>query len=123
MNSAQVELSRKQFGTEMNLLTRYLHKNVVRLIGFSSDGPQLCLIYEYLQRGALSHRLDCKVCVYILMQLVSYLRSIYSYIPMFVVEQYFSSQLASPFVNRQRHRVCLRVSSHIISAASHTSRC
>ena len=61
LNPKQVELSRKQFGVEMNILTRYLHKNIVRLLGFSSDGPELCLIYEYMQNGALSHRLDCKV--------------------------------------------------------------
>jgi hypothetical protein len=60
LNPDQVKLSRKQFGVEMNILTRYLHKNVVRLLGFSSDGPELCLIYEYMQNGALSHRLDCK---------------------------------------------------------------
>jgi hypothetical protein len=60
LNAAQVALSRKQFGTEMHILTRYVHRNIVKLIGFSSDGPELCLIYEYMQRGALSHRLDCK---------------------------------------------------------------
>jgi interleukin-1 receptor-associated kinase 4 len=60
LNPAQVELSRKQFGTEMNILTRYVHVNIVRLIGFSSDGPELCLIYEFMRNGALSHRLDCK---------------------------------------------------------------
>ncbi|XP_062513803.1 uncharacterized protein LOC134189521 isoform X2 [Corticium candelabrum] len=60
LSAAQVALSRRQFGTEMNLLTRYLHKNIVRLLGFSSDGPELCLIYEYMEMGALSHRLDCK---------------------------------------------------------------
>ncbi|XP_062514697.1 uncharacterized protein LOC134190265 isoform X3 [Corticium candelabrum] len=60
LNPAQVKMSRKQFGTEMNVLTRYLHKNIIRLVGFSSDGPELCLIYEYMSRGPLSHRLDCK---------------------------------------------------------------
>ncbi|XP_062504565.1 uncharacterized protein LOC134181325 isoform X2 [Corticium candelabrum] len=60
LNPTQTKLSRKQFGVEMNILTRYVHPNVVRLLGFSSDGPELCLIYEYMERGALSHRLDCK---------------------------------------------------------------
>jgi hypothetical protein len=60
LNPAQVEISRKQFGIEMKILTQYIHKNIVHLVGFSSDGPELCLIYEYMQNGALSHRLDCK---------------------------------------------------------------
>eukprot|EP00118_Oscarella_pearsei_P011590 m.78674 g.78674 ORF g.78674 m.78674 type:complete len:1156 (+) comp36112_c0_seq4:156-3623(+) len=60
LNKAQKDLSKKQFETEMYILTRYFHKNVVHLIGFSSDGSELCLIYEYLSNGALSHRLDCK---------------------------------------------------------------
>jgi hypothetical protein len=60
LNPAQVELSRKQFGVELNLLTRYIHPNIVRLVAFSSDGPELCLVYEYMENGALSHRLDCK---------------------------------------------------------------
>eukprot|EP00118_Oscarella_pearsei_P022099 m.252116 g.252116 ORF g.252116 m.252116 type:complete len:1131 (+) comp40348_c0_seq1:689-4081(+) len=60
LNPAQIEMSRKQFGTEMFMLTRYLHENVVSLIGFSSDGPELCLVYEYMANGSLSHRLDCR---------------------------------------------------------------
>eukprot|EP00118_Oscarella_pearsei_P021359 m.239260 g.239260 ORF g.239260 m.239260 type:complete len:1041 (+) comp40178_c1_seq1:192-3314(+) len=60
LNPAQIELCRKQFGVEMNILTRYCHKNVIGLIGFSSDGPELCLIFEYMSNGALSHRLDCR---------------------------------------------------------------
>jgi hypothetical protein len=56
----QVELSRQQFMTEMHVLTRYIHPNIVKLIGFSSDGPDLCLLYEYMSQGTLSNRLDCK---------------------------------------------------------------
>jgi hypothetical protein len=40
---------------------RYVHSNIVRLLGFSSDGPELCLLYEHMALGALSHRLDCRV--------------------------------------------------------------
>ena len=42
------------------MLTRYVHKNVIALVGFSTDGPELCLIFEYMANGALSHRLDCR---------------------------------------------------------------
>ena len=60
LNPAQVELNRKQFGIEIHMLTRYVHKNVIALVGFSTDGPELCLIFEYMANGALSHRLDCR---------------------------------------------------------------
>ena len=60
LNPVDTELSRRQFGTEMGILTRYLHKNIIRLIGFSSDGPALCLIYEYMERGTLSRCLAFK---------------------------------------------------------------
>ena len=45
---------------------RYIHPNVVSLLGFSCDGPELALIYEYMVNGALSHRLDCRVCMQLL---------------------------------------------------------
>ena len=60
LNPAQVELNRKQFGIEIHMLTRYVHKNIIALVGFSTDGPELCLIFEYMANGALSHRLDCR---------------------------------------------------------------
>ncbi|XP_065837934.1 uncharacterized protein [Oscarella lobularis] len=60
LNLSQLELSKKQFGIELNILSRYIHPNVVSLLGFSCDGPELALIYEYMVNGALSHRLDCR---------------------------------------------------------------
>eukprot|EP00118_Oscarella_pearsei_P010424 m.63964 g.63964 ORF g.63964 m.63964 type:complete len:1224 (+) comp35209_c0_seq5:1019-4690(+) len=60
LNPAQIEICRKQFSTELNMLTRYVNKNVISLIGFSSDGPELCLIFQFMSNGALSHRLDCR---------------------------------------------------------------
>ena len=60
LNPAQVELNRKQFGIEIHMLTCYVNKNIIALVGFSTDGPELCLIFEYMANGALSHRLDCR---------------------------------------------------------------
>jgi hypothetical protein len=50
----------KQFCAEIHFLSQYSHKNIVRLFGFSSDGPELCLVYEYMQRGCLLHQLNQK---------------------------------------------------------------
>lgn len=47
----------KQFATELNSLVKYRHKNIVRLFGFSVDGPGKCLVYEYLSNGSLEDRL------------------------------------------------------------------
>ncbi|KAL4219723.1 Interleukin-1 receptor-associated kinase 4 [Mactra antiquata] len=47
----------KQFETELHSLVKYRHKNIVRLFGFSIDGPGKCLVYEYLCNGSLEDRL------------------------------------------------------------------
>lgn len=47
----------KQFETELNSLVKYRHRNIVRLYGFSVDGPNKCLMYEYLCNGSLEDRL------------------------------------------------------------------
>ena len=49
----------------MNVLSPYYlfcrcprHQNVVNLLGMSSDGPMLCLVYEYVGGGTLSEYLS-----------------------------------------------------------------
>lgn len=34
------------------------HENILPLMGFSCDGPELCLVYEYMYNGSLSSNLD-----------------------------------------------------------------
>lgn len=41
---------------------RCKHENLVELLGFSSDGAQPCLVYEYMPSGSLLDRLACLVC-------------------------------------------------------------
>nr|ALA99938.1 interleukin-1 receptor-associated kinase 4 [Cyclina sinensis] len=53
----KVEEVDKQFETELNSLVKYRHHNIVRLYGFSVDGPGKCLVYEYLCNGSLEDRL------------------------------------------------------------------
>ena len=34
-----------------------VHMNILQLLAYSNDGPQLCLIYEYMEKGNLADRL------------------------------------------------------------------
>ncbi|XP_055944991.1 uncharacterized protein LOC129975795 isoform X2 [Argiope bruennichi] len=49
----------KQFFTELSILTRCKHENLLRLLGFSDDGSNCCLVYEYMPNGSLKDRLAC----------------------------------------------------------------
>ncbi|XP_050068946.1 uncharacterized protein LOC126557276 [Anopheles maculipalpis] len=44
---------REKFHLERDILSKHCHENVVSLLGSSSDGPYLCLVYEYLRDGNL----------------------------------------------------------------------
>lgn len=47
----------KQFKNEVEVLSKYQHKNLLSLVGYSCDGPTYCLLYEYISGGALKERL------------------------------------------------------------------
>ncbi|GFT68718.1 interleukin-1 receptor-associated kinase 4 [Nephila pilipes] len=49
----------KQFFTELNILVRCRHENLLSLLGCSIDGPKCCLVYEYMPNGSLQDRLAC----------------------------------------------------------------
>lgn len=42
-----------QFLSELNIMCRFQHPNLVKLFGYSNDGPYLCIITEYLSKGSL----------------------------------------------------------------------
>ncbi|XP_035701706.1 interleukin-1 receptor-associated kinase 4 isoform X2 [Folsomia candida] len=42
-----------QFLTEIRVLSEYRHENLLCLIGYCTNGPQYCLIYEYMSNGSL----------------------------------------------------------------------
>ncbi|KAK8950985.1 G-type lectin S-receptor-like serine/threonine-protein kinase RLK1 [Platanthera zijinensis] len=44
----------KDFRTEMSLIGRARHANLVRLLGFCHDGPSRLLVYEYMCRNSLA---------------------------------------------------------------------
>ncbi|KAJ0030062.1 hypothetical protein Pint_12378 [Pistacia integerrima] len=47
----------KEFLSELNILCRVHHSNLIELIGYAAGGESLFLIYEYAQNGALSDHL------------------------------------------------------------------
>ncbi|XP_031270643.1 G-type lectin S-receptor-like serine/threonine-protein kinase LECRK3 [Pistacia vera] len=44
----------KEFLTEIKVIGRTHHRNLVRLIGYSSNGPNKVLVYEYMTNGSLA---------------------------------------------------------------------
>nr|XP_043637092.1 uncharacterized protein LOC122608070 [Erigeron canadensis] len=54
----------KEFLTEIQLLSRYKHPNLVSLVGFCHEGHEKILVYEYAERGSLDkyHHVDGKTC-------------------------------------------------------------
>lgn len=47
------EQGEKEFRAEVALVGRTHHFNLIRLLGFCSEGPQRLLVYEYMPRGSL----------------------------------------------------------------------
>lgn len=50
----------KQFRNEVEVLSHYRHSNLLSLVGYSCDGCTYCLLYEYIQGGALNVRLQVR---------------------------------------------------------------
>ncbi|RZC40930.1 serine/threonine-protein kinase pelle [Asbolus verrucosus] len=50
----------KQSITELHCLNAYRHDNVLPLYGYSVDGPQPCLVYQYMSGGCLERRLHVR---------------------------------------------------------------
>ena len=44
----------REFQTEMKVIGRIHHKNLIRLLGYCHDGPNRLLVYEYMCNGSLA---------------------------------------------------------------------
>ncbi|XP_050259669.1 G-type lectin S-receptor-like serine/threonine-protein kinase LECRK1 [Quercus robur] len=44
----------REFQTEMKVIGRTHHKNLVQLLGYCHDGPNRLLVYEYMSNGSLA---------------------------------------------------------------------
>ncbi|KAM7128275.1 interleukin-1 receptor-associated kinase 4 isoform 2-T6 [Ciconia maguari] len=59
MVDVSVQDLKQQFDQEIKMMAKCQHENLVELLGFSSDGAQPCLVYEYMPSGSLLDRLAC----------------------------------------------------------------
>ncbi|OMO61211.1 hypothetical protein CCACVL1_23683 [Corchorus capsularis] len=50
----EIEKSQKEFMTELKIIGRTYHKNLVKLLGFCVEKDQHLLVYEFMANGALS---------------------------------------------------------------------
>lgn len=61
--AAMVDISteelKQQFDQEIKVMAKCQHENLVELLGFSSDGDDLCLVYVFMPNGSLLDRLSC----------------------------------------------------------------
>ncbi|KAK3103350.1 hypothetical protein FSP39_018655 [Pinctada imbricata] len=46
--------------SELKTLIRYRHENIVPLYGYTLDGSEVCLVYQYMQNGSLEDKLRLK---------------------------------------------------------------
>lgn len=59
LDGSSPEDLKTQFNQEIQTLRSLKHENLVNMVGFSSDGQRLCLVYEYMPGGSLLDRLAC----------------------------------------------------------------
>ncbi|KAG9137577.1 hypothetical protein Leryth_019774 [Lithospermum erythrorhizon] len=45
--------AKAEFDSEVRLISNVHHRNLIRLLGFSSNGGELLLVYEYMRNGSL----------------------------------------------------------------------
>ncbi|XP_034237417.1 serine/threonine-protein kinase RIPK-like [Thrips palmi] len=54
------EIPYQQSQRELQVLQRIHHQNILQLYSFSFNGNQPCLVYQFMERGSLEDRLQCK---------------------------------------------------------------
>ncbi|KAI7811716.1 interleukin-1 receptor-associated kinase 4 [Triplophysa rosa] len=59
MDDSSPEDLRNQFNQEIQTLKSLKHVNLVEMVGYSSDGQHLCLVYAFMPNGSLLDRLAC----------------------------------------------------------------
>lgn len=54
------EVPYQQTQRELQVLQRIHHQNILQLYSFSFNGYQPCLVYQFMERGSLEDRLQCR---------------------------------------------------------------
>ncbi|KAK9123072.1 hypothetical protein Sjap_012674 [Stephania japonica] len=54
LDKVHVQEGEKEFKTEVSVIAKTHHKNLVQLLGFCQEGPQRLLVYEFMSNGSLS---------------------------------------------------------------------
>ncbi|CAI9262225.1 unnamed protein product [Lactuca saligna] len=49
---------RKEFLTELKLISSFHHKNIIRFIGYCDEGNEMVIVSEYASNGSLDHHLE-----------------------------------------------------------------
>ncbi|KAK3927079.1 Pelle-like serine/threonine-protein kinase pik-1 [Frankliniella fusca] len=55
------EVQFQQSLRELQVLQRIRHENILQLYGVSFNGNQPCLVYQFMEKGSLEDRLQCRV--------------------------------------------------------------
>ena len=58
-----------EFFNEVNLISGIEHKNLVKLLGFSIEGPESLLVYEYLHNKSLDQFIFGKFAFFLVIPL------------------------------------------------------
>lgn len=70
--------AKADFATEVRLISNVHHRNILRLLGCSSKGPDLLLVYDYMANGSLDKFLYGKLSISSTRtQVITYLLSMY----------------------------------------------
>lgn len=54
-------IAMKVFNAEVKYLSQFRHKNIVPILGFTMNGPSMCIVCEYIEGGSLEQKLAEKV--------------------------------------------------------------
>ncbi|KAI3518235.1 hypothetical protein L1887_06744 [Cichorium endivia] len=49
---------KNEFLTELKLISKFNHENIIRFIGYCDQGNEMILVYEYASNGSLDHHLQ-----------------------------------------------------------------
>ncbi|CAA2965424.1 calcium calmodulin-regulated receptor-like kinase 2 [Olea europaea subsp. europaea] len=73
----------KEFHTEVSLLARLHHRNLVNLAGYCVDKGQRTLVYEFMSNGSLENLLYSKLIVFKLVKTDFFIHLIQVSMPLF----------------------------------------